>query len=97
MTNQSWERELEEKIEWLSRCWCNYGCDGDGYDEARADIKSFISHLLKERDNEILGWIEGMNPSCPTGFQDTFENGYNQGHNSTLIDLKSKITAVKDN
>lgn len=57
-TNMSWEEELEKKIYWMSGCWCNYGCDGDGYDEAKADLKQFISKSQFNLIDQVIEWLK---------------------------------------
>lgn len=83
MTNQSWEREFDQW--WLERFGCEYvGTfpQGDFYD--------FISHLLKERDEEAVRMIDD------TMIREELEENDLIGeevkiYNSALTDLKTKL------
>lgn len=113
MTNQSWERELIGKNKHSVYTWCfdccTYGCNMPNNYEcgncgSKNTVKYYdaetISHLLKERDAEILGWIEGMevSPKLTNTYWWTRGDEITKAdvYREAVTDLKSKITAVKE-
>lgn len=89
MTSNNWEKEAQEFMDRLSIFDLEI-------------LNSIVYYKIKERDAEILGWIEGMKKPYPEGnFTDPTswaEVGGEEisGWNDALTDLKSKITAVKE-
>lgn len=71
-----------------------------GYSEERAVIKSFITNLLSERDEEIVRMLEGMNRKylhnvVAKGSEEDLNDTWRKGFNSALQRAIEGVKGIK--